>query len=261
MASDLIKRVSVAIAERRRELGITQEGLADRLDIAVQNVQRLESGKQNLTLATFERVATALQTTPDAMLALTFGRDMSEPVEVEVEASSPLARFRAAGFPVRAATQRGRRSARGVPIMTLRAAGGALEGGASLVGVLGWVTLARTPPPKGQFVAEIAGKSMEPRVPDGALCLFGPPGPPPYRDRLFLVAHPSLPSDDLDGPFALKKVAHRGRPDGTAIITLRSINPDYPPIVIDTRTDDDVRVIAELVRVVIPTETNRRVAS
>jgi hypothetical protein len=35
-------------------------------------------------------------------------------------------------------------------------------------------------------------------------------------------------------------------------LTLRSLNPAYAPIVIDTRHDDDVRIVAELVRVLVP---------
>jgi len=55
----LVKKVTRQLAQLRRELGVTQEELAERLDIPVQHVSRIEAG-QNITLLTLERVATAL---------------------------------------------------------------------------------------------------------------------------------------------------------------------------------------------------------
>ncbi|MBK7402869.1 MAG: helix-turn-helix transcriptional regulator [Myxococcales bacterium] len=52
------------IAALRQELGLTQEELASKLGIAHKNVQRLESGRQNLTLQTLARVAKVLEVTP-----------------------------------------------------------------------------------------------------------------------------------------------------------------------------------------------------
>ncbi len=54
---DLVHRVARRISEVRNELGITQEALAAQLDIATKNVQRIESGRQNLTLTSIEKVA------------------------------------------------------------------------------------------------------------------------------------------------------------------------------------------------------------
>lgn len=56
---DLITRVTRRLAEIRREHEITQEVLAERLEIPVQHVRRVEAG-QNITLETLERWATAL---------------------------------------------------------------------------------------------------------------------------------------------------------------------------------------------------------
>ena len=47
------------IAELRREKKITQETLAESLDLPVQHVSRIEAG-QNITLGTLERFAMAL---------------------------------------------------------------------------------------------------------------------------------------------------------------------------------------------------------
>ncbi|WP_411280351.1 helix-turn-helix domain-containing protein, partial [Gemmatimonas sp.] len=53
-----MRAVARRIAEVRRLAGITQEALAEQLGIALKNVQRIESGRQNLTLQTLARVAT-----------------------------------------------------------------------------------------------------------------------------------------------------------------------------------------------------------
>jgi transcriptional regulator with XRE-family HTH domain len=58
--ADLVRQVTGQLAELRRSLGVTQEELAERLDVPVQHVSRIESGAQNITLATLERFSIAL---------------------------------------------------------------------------------------------------------------------------------------------------------------------------------------------------------
>lgn len=47
--------------ERREELGFSQEAFADKLGVHRTYYGAVERGKQNLTLASIERIATALQ--------------------------------------------------------------------------------------------------------------------------------------------------------------------------------------------------------
>jgi transcriptional regulator with XRE-family HTH domain len=248
---DLLHRVARRIASARRARGISQEGLAARLGIAVKNLQRIESGRQNLTLATIDRICRALDVPAELVLAGT--HDAAEGIE---HAMPPrphiLARLAAAGFDVRSASEPGRPPSGGVPVTTLRAAAGRPSASARIVERLGWVVLdRRTPPPPGQFIAEVVGRSMEPRIPSGSLCLFGPPGPPPYGDRILLVAHASLVDDELGGPYALKRVRLRGRlPSGKVRVVLESTNRAVKPIVLDV-AEDEVLVLAELVRVIV----------
>jgi transcriptional regulator with XRE-family HTH domain len=56
---DLPRRVGRRIARIRALGGMTQEGLAAKLEIALKNLQRIEGG-QNLTLLSLERIARAL---------------------------------------------------------------------------------------------------------------------------------------------------------------------------------------------------------
>lgn len=241
---DLVHRVARRLAAARRERGLSQEGLAALLDISVKNLQRMESGKQNLSLATVERVCRALGVPPEGVLGGKAG-SMEPPSLPHV-----LERLARAGYRVRAATERGRRPSHAVPVMTLRAAAGQLTGVARSIEVTGWVIFPRSgEPPEGQFIAEVRGDSMAPKIPSGALCLFSPPRPPPFESRVLLVAHESFVDSELGGPYALKRIkATKKLRDGRTRVVLESINPAFPPFVV-VASEDELQVIAELVRV------------
>ena len=53
--------VARAVVLRRREIGMSQEELAQALGTSQAQVWRIESGEANITLSTMERLATALQ--------------------------------------------------------------------------------------------------------------------------------------------------------------------------------------------------------
>ena len=55
-----------SIKERREELGMTQEQLADKACVSRQTIIALESGKnENVLVGTLAKIATALDTTVD----------------------------------------------------------------------------------------------------------------------------------------------------------------------------------------------------
>lgn len=56
----VFKRLSAALKQRRQELGLTQEAVAERLGIVARQYQKIESGNVNLTLKTLIRVSWAL---------------------------------------------------------------------------------------------------------------------------------------------------------------------------------------------------------
>lgn len=66
-----LARVARRIAARRVACGLTQEQLAQLLDTVARNVQRIESGKQNLTLQTVARIASVLGVDPETLLGAT----------------------------------------------------------------------------------------------------------------------------------------------------------------------------------------------
>ena len=54
-----VKSVTTKLRELRKANGVTGEQLAEKLEIPVQNLRRIEAG-QNVTLKTLARIATAL---------------------------------------------------------------------------------------------------------------------------------------------------------------------------------------------------------
>jgi transcriptional regulator with XRE-family HTH domain len=57
-----VRRVAQRIAEVRREKGLTQDYMAERLDCAVKNYQRIEYG-QNVTIRMLTKIANVLGVT------------------------------------------------------------------------------------------------------------------------------------------------------------------------------------------------------
>ena len=56
------------MAERRRAYGLTQEELAERLDVSTKYLQRLEAGDENLTIRSVVGIANALDVQPSYFL-------------------------------------------------------------------------------------------------------------------------------------------------------------------------------------------------
>lgn len=143
-----------------------------------------------------------------------------------------------------------------VPLYTLRAAAGNFSD-PQAIEPDGWVEIPTNRQLRpGMFVAQVVGHSMEPRIPDGAYCLFSSPVEGSREGRIVLVQHRDIHDPETGGTYTVKRY-HSGKiedPDGTwrhPAIELRPVNPDYKPIVLPPETDEtEVRVIAEFVEVV-----------
>lgn len=102
------------------------------------------------------------------------------------------------------------------------------------------------------FACYVQGRSMEPRIPDGSLCLFRKMPAGSRQGKLVLVRHRG--SSESGGEFTVK----RYRSEKTVSeegwrhtrVVLEPLNPDYPTLELGP---DEFQVIAEFVRV-IPVE-------
>jgi transcriptional regulator with XRE-family HTH domain len=61
---ELIHNYGLRVAELRAAHGLTQAELAERLDVTLRYMQRVEAGQQNVTLGTQARVSQALDVPP-----------------------------------------------------------------------------------------------------------------------------------------------------------------------------------------------------
>ena len=211
------------MAALRTTAGVTQEELAVRLGIATRNLQRLESGTQNLTLQTIERVAHALGVDPGSWFP------------AESRSSSTT-------FSVVAASNAGKPPIP-VPLMSLEAAAGFARTGRA-VDAIGWTLLSSVDDSRS-FLAAITGRSMEPLIPHGAWCLFratdtltaGKIGLFQVRDR----ADP-----DAGGSYLVKRLLQRNRSG----VVLQSLNPAFPDMRWDESSKSELQTVAEWISVV-----------
>lgn len=64
----ILRAVGARVAELRRERGMTQDALAQRLEVSTKYLQRLEHGTENLTLRTLARMASEFRISPLLLL-------------------------------------------------------------------------------------------------------------------------------------------------------------------------------------------------
>jgi phage repressor protein C with HTH and peptisase S24 domain len=103
---------------------------------------------------------------------------------------------------------------------------------------------------EGMFVARIRGKSMEPRIPDGSLCVFRREVTGSRNGRLVLVRNSEL-ADDNQYTVKRYKSEKRVTEEGfqQTRIRLESLNPAYPSWDLD-EDPEKYQIVAEFVRVI-----------
>jgi phage repressor protein C with HTH and peptisase S24 domain len=94
------------------------------------------------------------------------------------------------------------------------------------------------------FVAEVSGQSMEPRIPDGSLCVFRYGVVGSRIGRLVLAEERGAAGNDR---YAVKRY-HRDPTKSERMITLQSLNRAYPDWNLGPE-EEKYRILAEFVRV------------
>ena len=106
---------------------------------------------------------------------------------------------------------------------------------------------------EGMFVAQVVSRSMEPRIPDGAWCLFRSPVTGSRQGRIVLVQHQSIQDPETGGSYTVKRYESEKQVDAESwrhtLIRLFPTNSDFEPIVLKGIREGDLSVIAELVEV------------
>lgn len=238
---DLARRVARRIAAVRLSKGLTQEALARTLGIATKNLQRMESGRQNLTLGKIEEVASALGVDADTLLMRPTDAPARDPWSSLIEAG--VAVLPSDDVPPEFA----------VPVYSLAAAAGSL-GSNHAVERLAWALVPNLKGTAGaqRFLARVAGRSMEPLIPDGAWCLFHADVTGPLEGRIVLIQHRDIRDTETDGTYALKRLGGIEMDPQGVSVRLESLNPEHPTYRVRLGALDELRAIAEFVSVVAP---------
>ncbi len=136
-----------------------------------------------------------------------------------------------------------------LPVHSLKAAAGKFGDGQA-VEEEGWVRVDGRELDKEMFVAQIVGRSMEPRIPDGSYCVFRRYQGGTRQGKIVLAQYRGPSDPETGGSFTVKRYRSEKaeNPDGTwqhIQIVLEPLNPAYPPIELKPESEEDVKVIAE----------------
>ncbi len=246
---EIIAFVAKRIKALRGARGLTQDAVAEALGIASKNVQRLEAGRQNLTLETLAKVADVLDVEPHELL--TSGEPFTS-AGSELSLRRALRGLERLGHTVFEGDAQPERGA--VPVMTLQAAASRF-GGSQDVEIAAWLKLkgVRASQLTGRFVAQVHGRSMAPTVPSGALALFHSPVVGPLEGRVVAAEWRDHADPETGGSYVLKRVGSlEPRAGGGLQLQLRSDNPEFPTLFVEAEGAGALRVVAELERVLWP---------
>jgi hypothetical protein len=152
----------------------------------------------------------------------------------------------------------GTRPPRGsVPVYPLKIAAGPFGAGSEAPEPDGWVRISRKGNLSAYFAAYVKGRSMEPLIPDGSLCLFrrqigGVAGS--RQGRIVLARHRMVDDPETGGSFTVKRYKRitpvaEGQDRESMTIHLVSENPEFAPIVIETTPEEPVTFVAEFIEV------------
>jgi type I restriction enzyme R subunit len=144
-----------------------------------------------------------------------------------------------------------------LPVIPLEFAAGAFgEGQTLMADDVEWATvdLGRSVEP-GMFLARVTGKSMEPRIPDGSLCLFRAPVTGTREGRDVVAELRDSVDPETGSRYTVKRYSSEKVPDEDggwrhSRVTLAPANPDFEPIVIENVEEGDLAVVAEFLEVV-----------
>ncbi|MDR7496021.1 MAG: HsdR family type I site-specific deoxyribonuclease [Armatimonadota bacterium] len=142
-----------------------------------------------------------------------------------------------------------------VPLVPLKAAAGAFGDPQHVPDEdFEWVAVqARRRLRPGMFVARVEGRSMEPAIPDGALCLFSAPVEGTRQGKIVLVQLRDAVDPETGQRYTVKRYESEKIPAGDSWrhtrIILKPVNPEFRQIVLSPDEGERLQVVAELVEV------------
>ncbi|MGP5508733.1 LexA family protein [Pseudomonas helleri] len=117
-----------------------------------------------------------------------------------------------------------------------------------------WVVLDNGKLEPGMFVTQVVGRSMEPLVPDGSYCLFRPVPAGSRQGRKLLIWHAGVADAETGGEYTLKVYSSEKTTSDNdewqhERITLKPLNPEYQPLILEPEEEGMVIAVAEFLKV------------
>ena len=144
-----------------------------------------------------------------------------------------------------------------IPLVPLAAAAGAFSAPQNVAAADDWEWVElhpKRPLTQGMFVARIAGRSMQPAIPDGAYALFRAPVTGTRQGKTVLVQLRDATDPETGARYTVKRYASEKAGEGDAWrhakITLKPNNPEFAPIILTDVEEDSLQVVAELLEVI-----------
>jgi type III restriction enzyme len=136
-----------------------------------------------------------------------------------------------------------------LPVYSLKAAAGKFSGSQDVVEE-GWFEVKGRKLDPQMFVAQVVGKSMEPKISNGSYCVFRASPTGSFEGRIVLAQYRGPADSDTGGTYTVKRFrrTQRENPEGgleRIQIWFEPLNSTYDSIPIDPKDNDDVKVVAE----------------
>jgi superfamily II DNA or RNA helicase len=149
----------------------------------------------------------------------------------------------------------GERFVQYVPVYDLEAAAG-LWGPDHTPSEVGWMHIVGRRLKPGMFAARVLGRSMEPKIPSGAWCLFRECPPGSREGRIVLVQFHSMSDPEGGGRYTVKKyhsekvMTEEGWSHQRIELRPLNSNPTYQPILVTEVEAPELMIVGEFVAVV-----------
>lgn len=202
-------------------------------------IQRLEMGEADVHVSLLYRYANVLDVSVASLFSFEKEREsLSQVIPIESQSSRPK---------------------QSVPFYALEVAAGTFGLESLDLDPQGWVVVDKRADLSEYFAARVYGKSMEPTIPDGSICLFKKYSGGTRQGKIMLVQARGLQDPENGFKFVVKRYQRQTRVSESesrdkVTIELISDNPKFDPIVLKNLHDDDIATPAQFVQVLSSTE-------
>ncbi|MES2770050.1 MAG: S24 family peptidase [Bdellovibrionota bacterium] len=141
-----------------------------------------------------------------------------------------------------------------IPFYTLEVAAGIFSSETESVNPAGWIELNKKGSLKDYFALQISGKSMEPTIKSGSICLFKKYSGGSRNGQIMLVQARGVSDSEHGGKYVIKRYQRITPVQDSAsrknvIVHLLSDNPSFSPIVLKNISEEEISTPAVFVEV------------